>query len=73
VSRIRLKVKEIATAKGWTQTRLGRAADVNARTMQGIFHDPYRDVAYSTLVKIAKVLGVEVSDLTEEVPDDDEK
>ncbi len=71
MSRLRLKVKDIATAKGWTQSRLGRAADVNPRTMQGIFHDPYRDVAHSTLVKIAKVLGVEVSELIEEVPDDE--
>ncbi|HEX6484616.1 MAG TPA: helix-turn-helix transcriptional regulator [Ktedonobacteraceae bacterium] len=70
---IRLKVKEVATAKGWTQTKLQRAADVNPRTMQGIYNDPFRDVAYSTLVKIAKVLGVSVSELTEEVPDDEKK
>jgi DNA-binding Xre family transcriptional regulator len=69
--RTRIKVKEIATAKGWTQAKLGRAADINPRTMQGIYHDPYRDVAYSTLLKIAKVLGVDVSDLIEEVPDEE--
>jgi DNA-binding Xre family transcriptional regulator len=66
---IRLRVKEIATAKGWTQTKLQRAADVHPKTMQGIYNDPYRDVAYSTLMKIAKVLDVDVSDLIEEVPD----
>jgi DNA-binding Xre family transcriptional regulator len=68
--RTRLKVKEIATEKGFTQTKLSRAADLNARTIQQIFHDPYRDVTYSTLLKIAKVLGVEVSDLIEEIPDE---
>lgn len=68
--RQRLKVKEIAEAKGWTQSKLQRAADVNSRTMSGIYHDPYRDVAYSTLAKIAKVLEVEVSDLVEQVPDE---
>ena len=68
--RTRLKVKEIATAKGFTQTKLSRAADLNARTVQQIFHDPYRGVTYSTLLKIAKVLGVEVSDLIEEIPDE---
>jgi DNA-binding Xre family transcriptional regulator len=67
---IQLRGKEIATAKGWTQTKLQRAADVHPTTMQGIYNDPYRDVAHSTLVKIAKVLGVDVSELTEEVPDD---
>lgn len=66
---IRLRVKEIATAKGWTQTKLQRAADVNPRTMQGIYNDPYRDVAHSTLVKIAKVLGVSIDELTEDVSD----
>lgn len=65
--RIRLKVREIAEQKGWTQTKLQRAADVHPRTMGGVWHDPYRDVAHSTLVKIAKVLGVDVSELTEEV------
>ena len=68
--RVRLKVKEIATQKGWTQTKLSRAADLNAKTVSDIFHNPYKDVAYSTLLKIAKVLGVDVSELTEEVPDD---
>jgi hypothetical protein len=37
--------------------------------MQGIYNDPYRDVAHSTLVKIARALGVDISELTEEVPD----
>ena len=73
MSRARLKVKEVATEKGWTQTRLSRAADLNAKTVSDIFHNPYKDVAFSTLVKIAKVLGVEVSELIEEVPDDDDK
>lgn len=66
---IRLRVKEVAIEKGWTQTKLQRAADVHPRTMSGIWHDPYRDVAHSTLVKIARVLGVDIADLTEEVPD----
>lgn len=69
--RTRLKVKEIAQSKGWTQTKLGRAADLNQRTIQQIFHDPYRGVNYTTLLKIAKVLGVEISDLIEEVPDEE--
>jgi len=67
----RLRVKEVAKVKGWTMAKLHRAADINIRTMQAIYNDPYRDVAYSTLAKIAKVLGVEVSDLVEEVPDEE--
>jgi DNA-binding Xre family transcriptional regulator len=53
--------------------KLGRMADLNQRTMQAIYNDPYRDVAYSTLVKLAKALDVDISELTEEVPDDNRK
>jgi len=70
MSRTRLKVKEVATAKGFTQTKLSRAADLNAKTVSDLFHNPYKDVAFSTLLKIAKVLGVEVSKLIEEMPDE---
>lgn len=65
----RLKVREIAEQRGWTQAKLQRAADVNRRTMSGIWHDPYRRVTYEALVKIARVLNVEVTELVEEEPD----
>ena len=68
--RIRLRVSEVAQAKGITMAKLGRMADLNQRTMQAIYNDPYRDVAYSTLVKLAKALDVEIAELPEEVPDD---
>ena len=66
----RLKVREIAEARSLTMAKLQRAADINQRTMYAIYHDPYRDVAYSTLVKIANALGIEVTELVEYVPDD---
>jgi DNA-binding Xre family transcriptional regulator len=67
---LRLKVKEVAKEKGLSMAKLGRMADLNQRTIQSIYNDPYRDVAYSTLVKLARALNVTVDDLTEEVPDD---
>jgi DNA-binding Xre family transcriptional regulator len=67
---IRLKVKEIAEQKKISMTRLSRIADVNYKTVHAIFTDPYRDVAYSTLDKLAKALGVTVPDLIENVPDE---
>jgi len=70
---IRLKVREVAQAKGISMAKLGRMADLNQRTMQAIYNDPYRDVAYSTLVKLAKALDVDIAELTEEVPDDGRK
>ena len=67
---IRLRVREIAEQKKISMTRLSRIADVNYKTVQAIFSDPYRDVAYRTLDKIAKALGVTVPDLIEDVPDE---
>jgi DNA-binding Xre family transcriptional regulator len=78
---VRLRVKELAKARGFTMAGLQRAAEINLKTMQAIYRDPYRDVAYSTLYKIAKVLNVPITDLVEEladseknegVPDEDE-
>jgi DNA-binding Xre family transcriptional regulator len=62
----RLKVREVAEGRGWTQAKLQRAADVNSRTMSGIWHDPYRRVTYEVLVKIARALNVAVTELVEE-------
>jgi DNA-binding Xre family transcriptional regulator len=67
---IRLKVKEIAEKKNISMTRLSRIADVNYKTVQAIFHDPYRDVAYSTLLKLANALGTSIEDLVEVEPDE---
>ncbi len=66
-------MREVAQAKGISMAELGRMADLNQRTMQAIYNDLYRDVAYSTLVKLAKALDVDVSELTEEIPDGDKK
>jgi transcriptional regulator with XRE-family HTH domain len=67
--RLRLKVKEIAEARGYNQSSLARKADVDFKTVKRIFRDPYRDVVISTLFKISRVLGVSLEDLVEEVPD----
>jgi DNA-binding Xre family transcriptional regulator len=65
----RLKVKEVAQSKGISMARLSRLADVNPRTVEAIYKDPYRDVAYSTLAKLARALGVDVADLIEDIPE----
>jgi DNA-binding Xre family transcriptional regulator len=67
---IRLRVKEIATQKGISMTRLSRLADTNYKTIKAIFDNPYREVTTTTLNKLAKALGVSVADLIEEVPED---
>jgi len=66
----RLRIKELAERKGITQSKLMRMADLNMKTVQGLYREPYRiTVAYLTLEKIAKALEVTIDDLFEEVED----
>lgn len=66
---IRLKLKEVLQEKSITQARLSRLTDVSMNTIQTIVHNPYHDVALSTLERIAKGLNVSVGDLYEVLPD----
>jgi DNA-binding Xre family transcriptional regulator len=69
---IRLRVKEVAEAKGVSRVRLSRIADVNYKTIQGIWRDPYREISIKTLEKLARALKVPSSALIEDVPDEEE-
>lgn len=69
---IRLKIREVAQAKGISRTRLSRLADTNYKTINALWNDPYREVTTTTLDKIAKALGVSVIELLETVPDENE-
>ena len=67
----RLRVKELAEQRGITQSKLMRMADLNMKTVQGLYREPYRiNVAYLTLEKIAKALDVSIDELFEEVEDE---
>jgi DNA-binding Xre family transcriptional regulator len=70
--KIRLKVKEIAEQKGFNQSTLSRKADVDFKTVQRLFRDPTRDISVSTLVKLARALKVDVNDLLEVIPEEDD-
>ena len=67
--RLRLKVKEIAEAKGYNQSSLARNAMIDFKTVKRLFRDPYRDIAVSTLYKISRVLNTPMDDLVEDEPD----
>ncbi len=67
---IRLRVKEVAEAKGVSRLRLSRIADVNYKTIQGIWRDPYREISIKTLEKLARALKVPSSELIEDVPEE---
>ena len=64
----RLRVKELAEERGFTQSKLIRMADLNMKTVPGLYREPYRiNVAYLTLEKVAKALNVGIGELFEEV------
>ncbi len=63
--KVRLKVKELALERGFNQSTLSRAANVDFKTIQRLFRDPYRDVSISTIVKIAWALDISLTDLIE--------
>jgi DNA-binding Xre family transcriptional regulator len=71
MSRIRLRVKEVAEAKGINMTLLSHKSYVALNTIRAMYHNPYRTVNTDTLQRLADALGVSVFDLIEEVSDDD--
>ncbi|HTI13392.1 MAG TPA: helix-turn-helix transcriptional regulator [Dictyobacter sp.] len=66
---LRLKVKEVAKEKGFSQGKLARAADMATNTLRAIYRDPYREISTTTLNKLAKALDLPVTDLIEDVPE----
>jgi DNA-binding Xre family transcriptional regulator len=71
---IRLKVKDIADARGISQGRLGRMANVDTKTMQKIYRHPTTAVITTPILdRIAMALEVDVSELLESVHETPEK
>ena len=65
---IRLRVKEVALAKGMSQGRLSRKADIDVKTLRRIFRNPTEIVTTETLDKLAVALNVDASLLIESDP-----
>jgi DNA-binding Xre family transcriptional regulator len=66
---IRLKVREIAESKGMNMSQLSRKSDIQYNTIRDIWSRPERDIALSTLEKLAMALQVDISELYEVVED----
>lgn len=69
----RLKVKEVAEAKGTSRRQLFLRSGVDITTIRKIFRDPQTVVTVETLTRLADVLEVDVSALIESVPDQPDK
>jgi DNA-binding Xre family transcriptional regulator len=67
-SLIILKVKEVAQAKGISQGKLARKADVDIKTVRRVFRNPREIITTETLDKFATALEVDACDLIEHIP-----
>jgi DNA-binding Xre family transcriptional regulator len=65
----RLRIKEVAQEKGISLTKLSQRSEVAYNTVRRVWRDPFTDVTLSTLQRLADVLGVDVRELVESVPD----
>ena len=65
----RLKIREVAEAKGYNMSTLSRASDVPFNTIRRAWKDPQYEIKLATLHKIAQTLGVSTNDLIEDLPD----
>lgn len=66
---VRLKVREVAEAKKMSQRQLSLRSGVDINTVRRIYRQPFSIVTTETLGKLAKVLGVDASELIESVAD----
>ena len=69
---VRLKIKELLREKGLSMGKLSRISDISLNTIRRMCKDPGYSPTLHTMIDIAKALGVSISDLYEEVPDDDQ-
>ncbi len=65
--KIRLRIKEVAQEKGFTQGRLSRKANIDPTTLRRIYHNPYTVITTETLARLAEALGVPSAELIEDV------
>ena len=67
---LRLRLREVAEAKNMSRTRLSRLADINYKTVNRLWNDPYREFTSTSLSQLARALDVPVTDLIEEVSEE---
>lgn len=71
---VRFKVKQVAKNHGYSQYRLQKESQIDIRILRRIFrNEPDTSVTTDTLDRIATVLGVDVSELVESAPSNDDQ
>lgn len=67
---LRLRVREVAQQKKISMNKLSQRSEVSYNIIRDIFNHPFRTVNTDTLNRIAKALDVPVTDLIEDVPEE---
>ena len=65
----RNKIKDVAESKGYNLSQLSRAADIPFSTLRRAWKNPQRPISTALLDKIARTLGVRITDLIEDIPE----
>lgn len=68
---IRLKVKQIAEAKGMSQRQLTLKSGLDIRIVQRVLRNPKTNITLATLDKLAAALGVDARELIESLPSEE--
>lgn len=68
---IRLRVKELAEARGISQNRLSHLAILDIKVIRKMYQQPTASFTTYALDKVARALDVDVTELLESVPDRD--
>lgn len=63
----RLRIKEVAEARGYTMSSLSRKADISLRNVRRLWRDPETVTTTDTLEKLARALEVNIGDLVDDI------
>lgn len=64
---LRLRVKEVAKAKGISMNKLSQRSEVSYNVVKEIYRNPYKEVTFHTINRLANVLAVPATELLEDV------
>jgi DNA-binding Xre family transcriptional regulator len=65
---LRLRVAEVARAQGVSMHKLSQRAEISYNVVKGICKNPTRTVNTDTINQLVSALGVPVTELIEDVP-----
>lgn len=65
---IRIRLSTLLGARKWTQADLARRTGIRANTINDLYHEIAERVSLEHLDKICDVLGCDLSDLLERIP-----